>query len=274
MMTESYKVSRAHHPEDRTVIVRGTVIGGDRVVVMAGPCAVESREQVMAAAESVSRSGAKLLRGGAFKPRTSPYAFQGMGEEGLRLLREAGDRFNLGVVTEVMDASQVPMVGEYADMFQIGARNMQNINLLRAVGKTQKPVLLKRGMSATIEEWLCSAEYIAAEGNVNIVLCERGIRTFEPMTRYTLDLSAIPVVRSMTSLPVIVDPSHATGSRAYVMPMARAAVAVGANGLIVEVHPSPETALCDGSQALTTDDFEHLMNDIRSMAPIVGMRLS
>lgn len=265
-------VSRSFHPHDQIVYVKGTPVGGPQIIIMAGPCAVESRDQLFKAAAAVKESGCQILRGGAFKPRTSPYAFQGMGIEGLKLLREAGDAFDLGVVTEVMDTAQVDIICDYADMLQIGARNMQNFALLKAVGKCKKPILLKRGIAATLEELLMAAEYIASEGNRNIVLCERGIRTYETMTRNTLDLSAIPILKNITSLPVIVDPSHATGVRQYVIPMARAGIAAGAHGIIVETHPDPERALCDGPQALTFSDLNQMVQEIRMIAPAVKMR--
>ena len=232
------------------VRVGGVEIGGDRVVVMAGPCSVENRDQIERSAEVVAAAGASVIRGGAFKPRSSPYSFQGLGEEGLRLMREAADRRGLLVVSEVMDSSQIPLVAQYADILQVGARNMQNFNLLRELGKLRKPVLLKRGISATIEELLLSAEYILAGGNYDVILCERGIRTFETYTRNTMDISAIPVVKKLSHLPMMADPSHGTGRRDKVAPMARAAVAAGADGLLVEVHPDPDRALSDGAQSL------------------------
>jgi len=267
-------VNRAFRPEGTIVDVGGVRIGGDELVVIAGPCAVESREQLQVAAAAVRAAGARILRGGAFKPRSSPYAFQGMGEEGLVLLREAADEQGLPFVTEVLDTADVALVERYADMLQIGARNMQNFRLLARLGQSSKPVLLKRGISATLEELLMAAEYIVASGNPRVVLCERGIRTFEPWTRNTLDLSAIPVLRKVTHLPVIVDPSHATGIRDHVNPMARAAVAAGADGIIVEVHPTPETALCDGAQSLTIPGFRELMADLRIIAPAVRRHFS
>jgi 3-deoxy-7-phosphoheptulonate synthase len=238
--------------------------------MMAGPCSVESRDQILRIAEIVAQAGAKVIRGGAFKPRTSPYSFQGMGEEGLALLREAADRNGLLVVSEVMDQLQIPLVAGYADILQIGARNMQNYNLLREVGRQPKPVLLKRGISATIEELLLSAEYIMSVGNYNVILCERGIRTFESYTRNTMDLSAIPVVQKLSHLPIIADPSHGTGRRDKVIPMARAAVAAGADGLMVEVHHDPERALSDGAQSLRPEQFAELMAQLRIIAPAVG----
>jgi len=245
-------------------------IGGERVVMMAGPCSVESREQINQCAELVARTGAQVIRGGAFKPRSSPYSFQGLGEEGLRMMRRAADRHGLLVVSEVMDQTQIPMVAQYADILQIGARNMQNFNLLREVGRQRKPVLLKRGISATIEELLLSAEYALAGGNYDVILCERGIRTFETYTRNTMDISAIPVVKRLSHLPIIGDPSHGTGRRDKVIPMARAAVAAGADGLIIEVHPDPDRALSDGAQSLRPEQFEELMGQLRLIAPAVG----
>ena len=248
----------------------GIEIGGPRVVVMAGPCSVENRDQIEQCAEIVARSGAVVIRGGAFKPRSSPYAFQGLGEAGLRMLREAADRNRLLVVSEVMDLTQIPLVAEYSDILQVGARNMQNFNLLRELGRQPKPVLLKRGISATIEELLLSAEYILAGGNYNVVLCERGIRTFETYTRNTMDISAIPVVKKLSHLPIVADPSHGTGRRDKVAPMARAAVAAGADGLLIEVHPDPDRALSDGAQSLRPAQFEELMGQLRLVAPAVG----
>jgi len=234
---------------------------------------VESREQILSIAEAVSKAGARILRAGAFKPRTSPYAFQGMGEKGLQLMREAADKFNLFVVSEVMDPSQIQMMGAYVDIFQVGARNMQNYFLLRALGEVQKPVLLKRGMSATMEEWLLSAEYILSGGNYNVVLCERGIRTFETATRNTLDIAAIPVIQKLSHLPIFADPSHGTGRRDKVPPMARAAVAAGADGLLIEVHNDPDHALSDGAQSLYPANFAQLMAELRIIAPAVGRQL-
>jgi len=240
---------------------------------MAGPCSVESEEQIFTIAEIISKSGAKILRGGAFKPRTSPYSFQGLGEEGLKLLRRAGDKFNLLVITEVMEISQIKMVEEYTDIFQIGARNMQNFSLLKEVGKASKPVMLKRGLAATVEDWLMSAEYILSGGNKNVMLCERGIRTFETYTRNTFDLSAIPVVHKRSHLPVVADPSHATGLRDKVLPMARAAVAAGADALMVEVHHDPENALSDGPQALLPDQFNEMMRQVKLIAEVIGRKI-
>ena len=252
---------------------KGVAVGGTEVIVMAGPCSVESREQIHAIAEAVSRTGAKVLRGGAFKPRTSPHSFQGLGEPALRWLREAADRYGMVVVSEVMDHTRIPLMAEFVDVLQVGTRNMQNFDLLRVLGKVGKPVLLKRGMSATIEEWLLSAEYIMHGGNYQVILCERGIRTFEDYTRNTLDLAAIPVVKKLSHPPIIVDPSHGTGRRDELAPMARAAVAAGADGIMVEVHNDPERALSDGAQSLYPDQFVQLMNELRIIAPAVERRV-
>jgi 3-deoxy-7-phosphoheptulonate synthase len=270
-ITEPFKLaSRAFHRED-TVIGFGKLdVGGKSVVVMAGPCSVESREQIFTIAKLVKECGATFLRGGAFKPRTSPYSFQGLGEDGLKLLRKAADKYELLVITEVMDASQIALVEQYADVLQIGARNMQNFVLLKELGKSRKPVLLKRGVAATIEEWLMSAEYILSGGNRKVILCERGIRTFETATRNTMDISAIPVVHKRTHLPVIADPSHGTGMRDKVIPMARAAVAAGADGIMVEVHHDPDRALSDGAQSLYPKQFAQLMHEIRLIAKAIG----
>jgi len=266
-----YKLaSRSFRPAGTVVKVGGVEIGGARVVVMAGPCSVESAAQIERTAEAVARAGATVIRGGAFKPRSSPYAFQGMGEEGLDLLRCAADRNGLVVVSEVMDAAQISLLDQYADILQVGARNMQNYNLLRDLGKLRKPVLLKRGISATIEELLLSAEYILAGGNYDVILCERGIRTFETYTRNTMDISAIPVVKKLSHLPIVADPSHGTGRRDKVVPMARAAVAAGADGLLIEVHPDPDHALSDGAQSLWPEQFGELMGQLRIIAPAVG----
>jgi 3-deoxy-7-phosphoheptulonate synthase len=274
-ISSPYKlVARTFRPEGTVVkFANGVTIGGDQVVIMAGPCSVESHEQIFAVAESVSRSGAKLLRGGAFKPRTSPYSFQGLGEEALKLLREAGDKFGMLVVTEVMEISQIQMMLPYVDMLQVGARNMQNFNLLRELGKVRKPVLLKRGIAATIEELLLSAEYLLAGGNYEVIVCERGIRTFETYTRNTLDISAIPIVKKLSHLPIVADPSHGTGRRDKVAPMARAAVAAGADGLLIEVHNCPDKALSDGAQSLYPEQFAQLMGELRVIAPAVGRRM-
>jgi 3-deoxy-7-phosphoheptulonate synthase len=266
-----YKLaSRGFRPTGTVVRVRDVEIGGDRVVVMAGPCSVESRDQIERSAELVAEAGGKVIRGGAFKPRSSPYSFQGMGEEGLRLLREAADRHGLLVVSEVMEIAQIPLVAQYSDLLQVGARNMQNFNLLRELGKQRKPVLLKRGIAATIEELLLSAEYILAGGNYDVILCERGIRTFETYTRNTMDISAIPVVKKLSHLPIIGDPSHGTGRRDKVVPMARACVAAGADGLLIEVHPDPDHALSDGAQSLHPEQFDEMMRQLRIIAPAVG----
>jgi len=273
-ITEPFKLaSRSFKKDDTLIKIKDVTIGSNEVVVMAGPCSVESEEQIFTIAEIISKSGAKILRGGAFKPRTSPYSFQGLGEEGLKLLRRAGDKFNLLVITEVMEISQIKMVEEYTDIFQIGARNMQNFSLLREVGKAAKPVMLKRGLSATVEDWLMSAEYILSGGNKNVMLCERGIRTFETYTRNTFDLSAIPVVHKRSHLPVVADPSHAVGLRDKVLPMARAAVAAGADALMVEVHHDPENALSDGPQALLPDQFYEMMKQIKLIAEVIGRKI-
>ena len=270
-ITEKYKlVSRDFHPADSIIDVDGVKIGGERLVVMAGPCAVESLEQLRESARLVKQSGAKFLRGGAYKPRTSPYDFQGMQEEGLKLLRAAADEFDLKVVTEVVDKDDIERIEEYADMLQVGARNMQNFQMLKALGRAKKPVLLKRGLSATISEWLNAAEYIMAGGNENVVFCERGIRTYETFTRNTLDLSAVAAIKELSHLPVIVDPSHGTGRWQMVQPMARAAIAAGADGLIIEVHPHPEVALSDGNQSLKPKNFDKLMRDLDAIAKIMG----
>jgi len=273
-VSQPYKLaSRAFTPDDTVVTVGDVRIGGDEVIVAAGPCAAETEEQVEATAAAVKRAGAKLLRGGAFKPRSSPYAFQGLGEEGLQMLRRAADRHGLPLVSEVMDVAQIEVVSRYADILQVGARNMQNFTLLRELGLVRKPVLLKRGISATIEEWLLSAEYVLAGGNRDVILCERGIRTFENATRNTLDLSAIPVVKKVSHLPVVVDPSHGTGRRDKVVPMARAAVAAGADGLLVEVHCNPDQALSDGAQSLYPAQFDDLMGELRIIGPAIGRRV-
>jgi 3-deoxy-7-phosphoheptulonate synthase len=270
-ITEPYKLaSRSFRPENTVITVGDLRIGGDEVIVMAGPCSAESAEQVDAAAAAVKRAGAKILRGGAYKPRSSPYSFQGLGEEGLQLLRGAADRHNLKLISEVMDSSQIPTIEQYADILQVGARNMQNYTLLRELGKSKLPVMLKRGISATIEEWLLSAEYILAGGNMNVMLCERGIRTFESYTRNTLDISAIPVVQQLSHLPIIVDPSHGTGRRDKVASMARAAVAANADGLIIEVHCDPDHAMSDGAQSMFPAQFDRLMAELRIIAPAIG----
>jgi len=270
-ITEPYKLaSRTFKSENSVIAVGDLRVGGDEVIVMAGPCSAETEEQVEAAASAVKRAGAKVLRGGAFKPRSSPYSFQGLGEEGLRLLRSAADRHNLKLVSEIMDISQLEVVSKYSDILQVGARNMQNFTLLRELGHVRKPVLLKRGISATIEEWLLSAEYVLSGGNTDVILCERGIRTFETATRNTFDISAIPVVRKLSHLPIVADPSHGAGRRDMVVPMARAAVAAGADGLIIEVHTDPDHALSDGAQSLFPAQFDRLMAELRIIAPAIG----
>jgi 3-deoxy-7-phosphoheptulonate synthase len=270
-ITEPYKLASRTFKQENTVITIGDVrIGGDEVIVMAGPCSAENEDQVEAAAVAVKRAGAKVFRGGAFKPRSSPYSFQGLGEEGLRLLRGAADRHNLKLVSEVMDISQIEVIEKYSDILQVGARNMQNFTLLRELGHSRKPVLLKRGISATIEEWLLSAEYVLSGGNMDVMLCERGIRTFESYTRNTLDISAIPVIKQLSHLPVLADPSHGTGRRDKVAPMARAAVAAGADGLLIEVHHDPDHALSDGAQSLFPNQFDRLMAELRIIAPAIG----
>ena len=270
-ITEPYKLASRTFKPERTIVSVGELrIGGDEVIVMAGPCSAENEEQVEAAAAAVSKAGAKVFRGGAFKPRSSPYSFQGLGEEGLRLLRGAADRHNLKLVSEVMDVNQISLLTSYADILQLGARNMQNYTLLRELGKIRVPILLKRGISATIEEWLLSAEYVLAGGNSDVVLCERGIRTFESYTRNTLDISAIPVIHKLSHLPIVADPSHGIGIRDKVAPMARAAVAAGADGLIIEVHPDPDHALSDGAQSLFPEQFDRLMAEVRIIAPAIG----
>jgi 3-deoxy-7-phosphoheptulonate synthase len=266
--------SHEFHPENTVVRVgEECLVGGMDVAVMAGPCAVENEEQIESSAQSAAANGAQILRGGAYKPRSSPYAYQGSGVEGLKMLRKAADNYGLAVVTEVMMIEQIETVSEYADMLQVGARNMQNFPLLTALGHAGKPVLLKRGMSATIQEWLMSAEYILSEGNPDVILCERGIRTFETATRNTLDLSAVPVVKHLSHLPIIVDPSHGVGNRRFVSAMARAAVAAGADGIMVEIHPNPDKALSDGPQSLTFEEFSLLMNRCRIIATTIGRRL-
>jgi 3-deoxy-7-phosphoheptulonate synthase len=266
-------VSREFKPESSVVDVGGVKIGGNALVVMAGPCSVENRQMLFETAKAVKRAGAQVLRGGAFKPRTSPYSFQGLGEEGLKLLREVGKETGIRVVTELMDARDIPLLEQYADIIQVGARNMQNFELLKEVGQSRKPVLLKRGFSATVTEFLLAAEYILSQGNFNVVLCERGIRTFEDQTRFTLDLNAVPVIKKLSHLPVIVDPSHGTGSWEYVDPMAKAAVAAGADGLMIEVHPNPEVALSDGPQSLLPKKFAALIKEVRRVAQAVGRSL-
>ena len=270
-ISKPYKLSsREFKPEDTLVKVGDAVIGGDELVVMAGPCAVEDEEQVISSARMVKAAGAKILRGGAFKPRSSPYSFRGMGVQGLQLLAKAGKETGLPVVTEVMSPEDVGMVAQYADMLQIGTRNAQNFNLLDEVGKTRKPVLLKRGFAATYEEWLLAAEYVLSGGNNQVILCERGIRTFETGTRFTIDLSAIPMIKGLSHLPIIADPSHSTGRANLVSPMTLAAVAAGAHGIIVDVHPNPAVAKCDGAQALTFEHFESMMTQVKAVAKAIG----
>ncbi len=270
-VTESYKLAnRKFHPENSAVPAGNTVIGPGTLTVMAGPCAVESREQLLETAFAVKKAGASFLRGGAYKPRTSPYSFQGLEEEGLKYMKEAREATGLGVICEVTSEHAIEKAVKYVDMLQIGARNMQNFELLKEAGRAGLPVLLKRGLSATIDEWLNAAEYIMAEGNPNVTLCERGIRTFETATRNTLDISAVPVLRSRTHLPIILDPSHATGVRDYVEPLAKAAIAAGADGLMIEVHPDPARALSDGPQSLTFDQFEGLMGRLKPYAKLEG----
>lgn len=274
-VSKPYKfVAREFRPQGTVIDLGGVRIGGDEVVMMAGPCTVESEEQLFTTAKAVADAGATVLRGGAYKPSTSPYSFHGMGVPGLELLQEAGRRFGLKVVTEVMDVRKVDLVSQYADILQIGTRNMQNYDLLREVGRSRKPVMLKRGMSARLEEWLLAAEYIAASGNERIILCERGVRTSESYTRNTLDLAAVPALRSLTHLPVVVDPSQGTGRRELVGPMSRAAVACGADGLIVEVHPNPDKAIKDGAQSVTIDAFQKMMPGVAAVAEAVGRRMA
>jgi len=273
-IVKPYKLaSREFKSFNTTVKVKDVVIGGKEVVVMAGPCVVENEKQIFETARQVKALGAKILRGGAFKPRTSPYSFQGLGEEGLKLLAQAGEETGLAVVTEVMSVNQIELVGKYTDIFQVGARNMQNFVLLKELGKTKKPILLKRGMAATIEELLLSAEYILSQGNYEVILCERGIRTFENYTRNTLDLSAVPALKRLSHLPIIVDPSHATGRWRLVSPMAKAAIAVGADGLLIEVHPDPRSSLSDGAQTLKIETFTQLMKELSPIVQAVGREL-
>lgn len=266
-------VSREFRHENTIVNVNGVKVGGKKIVVMAGPCSVETRELLIQIAKSVKKSGAAILRGGAFKPRTSPYSFQGLGEEGLKYLKEARVKTGLPVITEIMDVRDLPLIEKYADILQVGARNMQNFNLLKEIGFSKKPILLKRGMSSTIKELLMSAEYILANGNFNVMLCERGIRTFEEETRFTLDLSAIPALKKLTHLPVIIDPSHGTGKWGYVPSMAKAAIAAGADGLLIEVHPKPEEAFSDGIQSLLPENFDKMMKELKSIAKVIGREI-
>ena len=273
-ISKPYKlVSRDFKKEDTVVRVGDVDIGGNSFVVMAGPCSIENREQLYQTAQAVQKAGAKILRGGAFKPRTSPYSFQGLGEEGLKYLAEIGRELKMPTVTEVMDPRQTELVSRYADIIQVGARNMQNFDLLKELGRARKPILLKRGMSAKIEEFLMSAEYILSQGNYNVILCERGIRTFEEATRFTLDLAVVPLVKELSHLPIVVDPSHGTGRRSLITPMSRAALAAGSNGIMVEVHPKPEAALSDGFQSLNFEDFNKLMVSIQTMAAALSLRV-
>lgn len=267
------KANRMFHPDNSEININGEVIGGKKLAIMAGPCSVESEEQIVGIAESIKKSGANFLRGGAFKPRTSPYSFQGLGTEGLELLKIAKKETGLPIVSEIMSADMVELFVEDVDVIQIGARNMQNFNLLKEVGKTRKPILLKRGLSATIEEFLMSAEYIMSEGNENVILCERGIRTFETYTRNTLDISAVPIIKKLSHLPIIVDPSHAAGIWHLVEPLSKAAVAVGADGLMIEVHNDPVNALSDGQQSIKPEKFNSLMESIRDIAKVVGREI-
>lgn len=273
-ITEPYKLaSRTFHPENTVIQIKEVEVGQEQVVVMAGPCAVESRDQILEIARMVRQAGARVLRGGAFKPRTSPYSFQGLGEEGLKYLQEAGEKEGLVTISEVMESCLVELVVQYVDIVQVGARNMHNYYLLKELGRVRKPVLLKRGMAATIEEWLMAAEYIMSGGNYQVILCERGIRTFENYTRNTLDISAIPVIKKLSHLPIIADPSHATGIRDKVAPMARAAVAAGADGLLIEVHQNPNGALSDGAQSLFPDQFKALMDELKIIVQAIGKRI-
>ncbi len=272
-VTESYKLAnKKFHPEPSIIKVGNASIGGDELIIMSGPCAVENEDQVMETAKAIQKAGAQILRGGAYKPRTSPYAFQGLEEDGLKLMKEAKDETGLAIVCEVTSLAAIEAAVKYVDMLQIGARNMQNFYLLKEAGKTGLPVLLKRGLSATIDEWLNASEYIIAEGNPNVVLCERGIRTFETATRNTLDISAVPVIKHKSHLPIIVDPSHATGVRKYVKPLAMSAIAAGADGLMIETHPNPACALSDGPQSLTFPQFEELCEEIRPLAKLMGKK--
>src|SRR4051794_10309517 len=272
-VTSAYKlVSREHHPTRSTVVVGGVPIGPETFTLIAGPCAVETPEQTLEAARMAQQAGATLLRGGAYKPRTSPYAFQGLGEKGLQILAEVREETGMPIVTEIVDAHDVGLVAEYADMLQVGTRNMQNFALLQAVGGAGKPVMIKRGMTATYEEWLMAAEYVAQRGNLDIVLCERGIRTFESATRNTLDIAAVPMVHALSHLPIVVDPSHSAGRRDLVVPLTRAAIAAGADAVIVDVHPDPTAALCDGPQALYGDELDLLAAACRDLPPVVGRR--
>ena len=270
-ISTGYKLaSRTFQPQDSVIEVRNAKFGGKYTGMIAGPCTIESEKQMEEAAERLADIGIKALRGGAFKPRTSPYSFQGLGEEGLKIIRKVADKYDMAVISEVMEISQIPLFLKYVDILQVGARNMQNFNLLKELGEINKPVLIKRGLSATIEEWLMAAEYVLSGGNREVMLCERGIRTYEPMTRNTLDLSAIPVVKKISHLPVLVDPSHATGLRDKVAPMSRAAVAAECDGLEIEVHPHPEEAICDGAQSLLPEDYAKLYDDVKKIGQIIG----
>lgn len=274
-VTEPYKLaSRSFHPNNTIIQIKDIHIGGDEAVIIAGPCSVESEKQINAIAKVVKKAGAKILRGGAYKPRTSPYSFQGLGEKGLKYLQNAGQKFDLLTISEVMDTNKVGLISSCIDILQIGARNMQNFSLLKEVGKTQKPVFLKRGMSATIKELLMAAEYIMSKGNKNVILCERGIRTFETSTRNTMDISSIPVVKELSHLPIFADPSHGTGKRNMVAPLARAAIAAGADGIMVEVHNQPEKALSDGSQSLYPEEFETLMEELKVITWSIGRKMT
>lgn len=273
-ITTGYKLaSRVFQPQDTIITVNGVKFGEDNLGLIAGPCTVESYEQTDKTAAALKKSGVKILRGGAFKPRTSPYAFQGLGEEGLEIIRTVADKHKMAVTSEIMEISQIPLFEKYVDIFQVGARNMQNFNLLKELGQIRKPVMIKRGLAATFEEWLMSAEYVMSGGNREIMLCERGIRTFERITRNTLDLSAIPVIKKVSHLPILIDPSHGTGLRDKVAPMSRAAVAAGCDGLIIEVHHDPDIAICDGAQSLYPQQYDQLYHDIKKIAPIVNKKV-
>lgn len=273
-ITSSYKlVSRIFQQEDTIITVNGVKFGGNNLGMIAGPCTVESYEQMDKTAAALKKTGVKILRGGAFKPRTSPYAFQGFGEDGLEIMRSVADKHKMAVVSEIMEISQIPLFEKYVDIFQVGARNMQNFNLLKELGQIRKPVMIKRGLSATFEEWLMSAEYVISGGNREVMLCERGIRTFERITRNTLDICAIPVIKKASHLPILIDPSHGTGLRDKVAPMSRAAVAAGCDGLIIEVHHDPDSAICDGAQSLYPEQYDKLYHDIKKIAPIVGKKV-
>jgi len=270
-VSHPYKlVSREFHPQDSVVSIGGVPVGGEHVVVIAGPCAVETELQCLTVAERIAKTGCRLFRGGAYKPRTSPYSFQGLGEAGLKILAKVREQHGFGIITEAIDNESLELVEQYADVIQIGARNMQNFSLLKRAGRCRKPVMVKRGMSATLEEFLMAAEYVMSEGNYNVILCERGVRTFADHTRNTLDLSVVPAVQRLSHLPIVVDPSHGTGKRNKVTPLSRAAIAVGADGLLVEVHPEPDQALSDGMQSLYPDQFDELMTQVRQIAPVVG----